>query len=413
MAPFIDVLDRALREPIRVVVSMPPRHAKTETLLHWLALTLYYEPDKQVSYVGYSTEFAHNKSRKVRGIAERCGVPFAPDQNAKGNWRTGIADGGLWATGIGGPLTGEGFHCLVLDDPVKDRATAESAREREKVYEWFNDTAFTRIEPNGSCIVVMTRWHEDDLAGRLVKDGFTYLRLPAIDDAGQSLWPKRWPPKALLRIKEQLGDYGWSSLYQGLPRPRGGSLFQDAHYYEQFPTWGLRWVIGIDFAYTKKTHADYSVAVVMAESAGIYYVAEVVRLQTQAPIFAETLKALKAKYQAARLHAYVGGTEKGVVDLLNSTHGLNINPMPAVADKFVRAQGTSAKWNQGRILIPSKPKWVNPFVEEVCGFTGVNDANDDQVDALVSAYDAFARMPAPYASQQDVLASVPAPRAFR
>ena len=397
LGPVIDMLERAASEPLRVVLTTPPRHAKTETVLHAIAYHLHRNPELVIGYVSYAVEFARSKSRRARWIAEAAGVEIAADAARLEEWRT-PQGGGLLATGIGGPLTGHGVNILLVDDPVKNRLEAESATYRERTWEWFNDVAYPRIEPGGSAIVVQTRWHPDDLAGRLIAQGWDEVRLPAIaeeDDPlgrapGEALWPERWPVDKLLAIKAQVGEYTWASLYQGRPRARGGAVFRDAWFYEDAdaPGAGYRVALGADFAYTSRTYADYSVVVALAEHEGRYYVLDVARHQVEAPQFGATLREYQRRYRAT-ITAHVHGTEQGIVDFLARDYGLDIDARPAVADKFVRAQPVAAAWNEGRVLVPREAPWLDAFLDEVTGFTGVNDVHDDQVDALASAFAAL------------------------
>lgn len=396
MAPLANLFERVRRgERVLAVVSTPPRHGKTETLIHGIAYLLAAKPHLQITYIGYGSTFSEDKSRKARDIARTVGVPLSETAWARKNWRTGVDDGGVWATSIDGQLTGQGFHLMLVDDPVKDRATAESAAARDHAYEWLNGTAFTRLEPSGSCIVVQTRWHPDDLAGRLIADGWECINLPAIDDDDpanpKALWPDRWPVEKLREIEQQIGDYDWNSLYQGRPRGRGASVFHDANLSEMVPAQGAsRICIGCDFAYSAKTHADYSVAVVLAECRGQYYVLEVVRVQKEARQFRQQLLLLKERYPEATACAYVAATEQGSVEFVREG-GLPISGLVARADKFTRALPVAACWNDGNIFLPKpgekKPDWIEPFLSEVLGFTGVKDRHDDQVDALAAAFD--------------------------
>lgn len=385
LAPLIARLERALVEPLRLVVSVPPRHAKTETILHAISWWLLQRPDLQIAYVSYQATLSEKKSRKARELARRAHVAIADDASSRKDWRTGVDDGGLWATSILGPVTGEGFDVAIIDDPVKDRIAAESATLREQTAEWFGDTMFTRLEPHGSCIVVQTRWHEDDLAGRLIKQGWENVCLPALDDEGRALWPERWPAERLLEIRSRIGEYGWTSLYQGRPRPRGGALFQDAYYYEPPTPDGLRIKIGVDFAYSTKTHADYSVAVVLGQIGECFYVLEVLRMQVRAPDFLAALQSLRSRWGNAGVCGFVSGTERGTVDMMQSL-GLVMDARPAVGDKFTRAQPVAAAWNAGKVLLPRSAPWLDAFLSEVVGFTGVADVHDDQVDALAGAF---------------------------
>ncbi|MFO0735741.1 MAG: terminase family protein [Labilithrix sp.] len=381
-------LERALVEPLRLVVSTPPRHAKTETLLHAFPWWLLQQPDAQIAYVSYAAGIAQRKSRKALALARKAGVELDEKAKAKGDWRTGVEDGGVLAFGIDGQATGEGFHVVVADDLVKNRATAESALAREQTAEAVNDDLFTRLEPEGSFIVFQTRWHEDDVPGRLIRAGWEHIRLPALDNDGHALWPERYSAEKLMEIREQVGEYAWASLFQGDPQPRGGALFQNAATYTELPVkYSVR--IGVDFAYTAKTRADCSVAVVVAsdlEDRSKHFILEVRREQVTAPDFAKTLKELRGTYPSASFTGFIGGTERGTIDFMSSA-GISINGVPATTDKFVRAQPAAALWNAGRILVPAAETamWVTPFLNEVLGFTGVRDRCDDQVDALAGA----------------------------
>lgn len=227
LEPLTRRLEAARKEPLRLVVSTPPRHAKTETLLHSIAWWLAKDPRLTIAYVAYASDLARSKSRKARLLAQTAGIQLADDAGRLEEWRT-KAGGGLLATGIGGALTGHGVDILIVDDPIKNRVEAESAAQRDRVWEWFTDVAYTRLEPKGSAIVVQTRWHPDDLSGRLLESGrWEGIKLPAIDGEGKALWPERWPVETLQQTRIQVGEYTWASLYQGEPRSRGGSVFGD------------------------------------------------------------------------------------------------------------------------------------------------------------------------------------------
>jgi len=291
-------------------------------------------------------------------------------------------------------------NCAFVDDAVKDRLEAESARKREVKWDWFQNVLMTRIEPKGSVFVCMTRWHADDLSGRLIKMGWEYIRLPALNDAGEPLWPERWPKSALEQRRIDVGEYVWASLFQGVPRPRGGAVFGDPWGYAELPNPALprRHGIGLDFAFTKKTSSDYSALVVMMSCEGYFYVLDVVRVQMRAPEFKEVIRAYRARYPTARLRWIAAGTEVGVADFVREAK-LPIELVTAREDKFVRALGYAAAWNSGRVLVPEDStahRWVDEFLVEHAEFTGVNDAKDDQVDAAVAAHGVTGAPPPSY-----------------
>jgi predicted phage terminase large subunit-like protein len=372
-------------EELRVVIAMPPRHGKTETLLRAFAWLLSRDPSSTMAYATYGADLARSKSRSARRYARDAGVTLANDSASMSEWRT-QQGGGLLATGAGGPLTGQGINrLLVIDDPVKNRQEAESALIRDRTWDWFTDVAFTRLEPGASAIVVATRWHPDDLSGRLIADGWEALTLPAINDDNEALWPTHYPLERLRDIERQVGGYTWASLYQGQPRPRGGTVFQDAFYYDALPDGPYREAVGIDFAYTAKSHADYSVAIKGRAIGERLYLTGMVRMQSELPAFGARLRALNAPRYLAR----IGGTEKGVVQLLKRDLGIRLDTIPASTDKFAFAQPVAAAWNAGNVLLPRNAPWVDELLSEVLTFTGVNDTHDDTIDALGALHHAL------------------------
>ena len=392
MGPLAQLFERVRKgERVEAVVSTPPRHGKTETLLHGAAYLLYHDPTIQLAYIGYSSDFAHDKSRRARELTRMAGVELSPLAWSRKNWRTGQDEGGMWATSQEGGITGQGFHLMIVDDPVKDRAEAESPTARENTYSWFKGTAFDRIEPGGSCIVVQTRWHPDDLAGRLIADGWEYVNLQAVteheDGTRTALWPEQWPLSELDHKHETVGDYEWNSKYQGVPVGRGAAVFKEAQYYDKLPKTDLmRMCIGIDTAATAKTSADYSVAVVMGLLENTYYVLDVLRLQVEPREFRTRLRTLMHKWPKAFGRADPAATEVGGIEFIREI-GLDVQIHKATKGKFTRAIPTAAAWNSGDIKVPRKAQWLDAFLAEVATFTGKDDRHDDQVDALASAYE--------------------------
>src|SRR5688500_2746195 len=219
LAPLLRLLDRAMREPVFATVSVPPRHFKTETLLHGVARMMRFHPDRTNAYATYSSEFAERKSRRAREVALRGKVPlFAATKRSNFNpaqtvnyWQTSQG-GGFLAVGRGSGFTGDGVTgILVIDDPHKDRVEAESARTRQDVWEWFTDVALLRVEWPASIIVTHTRWHEDDLIGRITRSGdfedWEHINLPALAlesdplgrAMGEALLPWKFPAETLLK----------------------------------------------------------------------------------------------------------------------------------------------------------------------------------------------------------------------
>ena len=165
----------------------------------------------------------------------------------------------------------------------------------------------------------------------------------------------------------------------------GGLVFRDAWYYDTLPTDPYREAVGIDFAYTAKSHADYSVAVRGRAVGENLYVTNVHRAQVEMPAFAAHLRT----HAGIRMLARIGGTEKGIIQFLTRDHNLRIDTIPASTDKHAFAQPLAAAWNVGRVLLPRDAPWVPALLDEVLSFTGVNDPHDDQVDALGALHHAL------------------------
>lgn len=415
LAPLVELLERCHRERVRAVCHAPPRHGKTETVEHAIVWYLLQNPRVVCGYATYGANLSYMKSRDTRALARRAGVELASDAQGVEQWRT-KQNGGLLATGVGGPFTGFGVNILFVDDPIKNRIEAESATKREHLMDWWRDVARTRLEPGASVIVFATRWHPDDLSGALIKQGWRYIRLPAIADTaeygrelGAPLWPRRFDVAELKETRTDVGEYTWASLYQGLPRPRGGSVFhaEPALYSADAlaevlrrPT-GWRKGIGADFAYTKKTSADHSALVAglgfVEDKKRHLYILEVDRAQLEAPGVAARGKRLQEAHGGARCPAlsYVSTTEKAVAQLM-AAHGFKVEARLAVGDKFTRAQPYAASWNDQRVLLPEDiegDSWINVFLAEHLGFTGSDDKEDDQVDAGAALHDLLARGP--------------------
>lgn len=394
------LIERAQSGPVFACVSVPPRHGKTELLLHAIAWWLARAPGDALGYVSYASEFAQSKSLRARDFARAVGVRLHPERATLAEWRT-TDGGGLLATGIGGPLTGQGVRLAIVDDPVKNREEAESALQRQRTWDWFTSTLWSRIEPGGSCIVVHTRWHEDDLIGRLARGDmgdaarWEVVNLPAIDDTGAALWPSRWPVSELAK-KRAANEYDWHSLYMGAPRARGGEVFRAPARYMRPDLDGARVVLAVDPAGTESTRADWTVAVALAmKGSGVTQRADVIdvlRLQREPGDTARELLAWQRKHGNAPLHIEASRDGKSIAKALRAMQpGLRITEIPPRGDKFVRAQPAATAWNEGRVRVPASSDgavWLAAFLDTVCRFTGVSDRHDDDVDALAYAWNA-------------------------
>lgn len=399
LAPLADCYERAflaaqgLGPPVFALVSAPSQVGKTTLGQVAAAWWLAQRPQDWLSLLMYGQDIASAKSKDVRTMVGELGVDPRDDTTAADRWAT-AAGGGFLARGLAGGLPGHsGLAILDVDDPYRRRAQAESAAEREAIHADVRASVFTRRHPRTSVIIKHTRYTPDDLIGEMEREHpemFEVHRVPAVDDSGAPIvsmggrTAEFWAQQ-----RELLGEYDWWSLMMGRPRPRGGALFKGVTFYDALPS-SLRVAIGVDFAYSSKSRADFSVAVVLGRGDdGRLYVLRVVRRQCEAREWAAELRSLRADFPGAPMSAYVAGPEHGVVDLMRE-HGVHIEAKPATEDKHSRAQPTVADWNRGAIVVPRDAPWVDPFTAVVLNFTGVRDRRDDDVDALVSARDGLA-----------------------
>lgn len=411
VAPLRRLIERTRHEEVHALVSLPRRHVKTETLKPGLAWLIRRDPACMHAFIGYGDHFASDKSKEIRALAVRGGVELRDDTAAANLWRTTYG-GGLLAAGIGGPLTGFGVTgLLVVDDPFKNAEEAESQLARDRVWDWFTRVAYPCVEPGGSIIVCATRWHQDDLIGRLRgASGQTWevLELPAImgpdgravderlcDDA-RALWPEQYPLDRLRRMREDMTEHVWWSMYQQQPRPRGGQLFGEPVRFDldRFDVTGCRIACALDPAASEKTHADYSVLVTLASKGrgddARLFVLDVQRWQIQIPELVRRLLEIQrsGRWQkgAPLLVEAVGGFKAVPQMLRAAAPGLRVSEVIPQGSKYQRAQPLAAAWRAGIVHVPQQAPWLAAYLGELQAFTGVSDAHDDQVDATVHAY---------------------------
>lgn len=387
----------------RLMIFMPPRHGKSETVtVRYTAWRIERERTLKVILGCYNQRLANRFSRNIRRIAEER-IPLAKDRRAADEWET-PEGGGVRAAGVGAGVTGFGASLIVIDDPVKSRAQAESVIYRDNVWDWFNDDLYTRLEPNGAIILIQTRWHEDDLAGRLLKrmaeggEKWDVVRLPAIAEdndplrrkPGTALWPGRFSLADLERIRAQQGSHSFGSLYQQNPVPREGGIFKRGWFtrFVDRPPKHLRWVRGYDLAVSTKTSADHTASFLcgLDERTGELYIADGFRGQIEYPAQRRfVLERLKAEPHV--LHSIESSLHgKALLQDLRTdrrTAGKSLCGVDVDADKLTRALGWAALAEEGKVVLV-RGGWNEEFIDEACSFP--HGRHDDQVDAVSLAW---------------------------
>ena len=402
---------------MRILVSLPPQHGKSELISHWTPVWFLSNwPRCRVGLASYAAEFASDWGRKVRdtiAATPELGLRVRPDRSAAARWEL-TAGGGMMTAGVGGPLTGHGFDLLIIDDPIKNRQEADSATMRRHLWEWWRSTARTHLRPGGSIIVVQTRWHEDDLIGKLLggmgegnadypEDKWEHIKLPALaegnDPLGRELdaplWPERYDAVALAETRLDIELQEWAGLYQRRPAPMGGSVFQakDFRYYRvggDSETYVLATLQGphyvamsecrrfctVDTAETIRERSDYTVVATWAVSPDRDLVLlDRVRVRVETPDIMPLLQQVNAKWQPG----YIGVEGKAVFQAARRA-GLPVRELKADTDKCTRAQPAAPRLAAGTVYFPAMAPWLREFEDELLVFP--NGANDDQVDCL-------------------------------
>ena len=250
----------------RLIVSMPPQEGKSQRCSRRFPLwALTHNPDTRIAIASYAHSVARRWGRVIRddiAAHPKLGLTVRPDLSAQHEWQLAGHEGGIYATGVGGALTGRAVDLLIIDDPIKDREQADSKVYRERVWDWWTDVASTRLAPGAPVVLILTRWHEDDLAGRLLAsddaDRWSVINIPAQADSSDDplgRTPGQWLQSARGRttaqweaIKRQAGSRTFASLYQGHPSPPGGTIFNREHWIiDARPAWQAddnqqRWV---------------------------------------------------------------------------------------------------------------------------------------------------------------------------
>lgn len=406
----------------RLILCMPPRHGKSTLVSQvWPLAHLGQHPRAQIVCASYGQDLADENSRRARTVAGHPDTrqvypalaPDASNRPPEGDaevvdqvryWQTGQR-GSYQAVGVGGGLTGRGADILIIDDPVKDRVEAESKATRDKVWSWYTSTAYTRLSPGGGVVVMCTRWHEDDLVGRLLaaeKDGgdrWEVVVYPAIateDEAfrkaGEALDPERWPVRRLRQIERAIGSYDFAALYQQNPRPSGGSIIQRAWTLQRYDLdpraldLDEQW-LSLDCTFKDKATSDFVVMQAWGRKARRFYLLDQVRARLDFVATSRQFRDFSARWPHA-LRKLVEDKANGpaiLSALQREIDGLIAWSPDAYGSKPARLRAVSPLWESGQVWLPSArvAPWVHEFVEELTTFPAAS--HDDQVDACSMA----------------------------
>ena len=383
----------------RLMVWMPPRHGKsmeiTETFPSYF---LGKFPQRRVIEVSYNDDLARRFGRANRQKLEEYGKKLFGISLAQGNRSAadfGIAGhrGGMLSVGLGGAITGQGADLLLIDDPVKNREEADSPAYRRRLLAEYRSTLYTRLHPGGSVVIVMTRWHEEDLCGTLLLQGepFEVLALPAIAESGdvlgrapgEPLWPQHGFDAAWAQeTRRTIGSYAWAALYQQRPAPEEGGLFKRSWWRryapEELPPLACT-VLSVDAAF-KDT--DDSVAIhAWGKSGANMYLLERCTRRMDFPNTLLEIRRMHARHRPQRTLIEDKANGPAIIAMLHDTLP-GIVPVNPQGGKIARAHAVSAAIEAGNVYLPAG-RDAQELIEQCAAFP--NGAHDDDVDAMTQA----------------------------
>ena len=433
--PALDLIDaelvRLLDTPDgRLIIQMPPQEGKSQRASRRFPLwALEQNPDLRIAIASYEHGVARRWGRAIRDdILQNEGVlrlRVRADLSAQSEWQLEGRDGGVYSTGVGGALTGRPVDLLIIDDPIKDRLQADSRVYRDRIWDWWTDVASTRLAPGAPCVLILTRWHHDDLAGRLLgaEDGHLWrvLNVPAqadhhpdqdqVDPLGRApgefmrsargRTPAQWQA-----IHTRVGSRTWASLYQGRPVPDTGNLFPRDQWarYTTAP-WivrddGARILPGLakepdselvqtwDFTFKDTKASDYVVGQVWLRRGVNAYLLDQVRDRMTFSESCQAMLDLTARWPQA-IAKLVEDKANGpaIMNALRAKVG-GLIPVEPEGSKYARATAISPFIESGNVLLPDPAEvpgtaWVADLTEEAADFPA--GSHDDQVDALSQA----------------------------
>ena len=394
----------------RLAIFMPPRHGKSILTSEFFpAWYMGRNPDKYIICSTYAQDLADDFGRKVRNqLQDKRYTDIFPNAelstDSSSMRRFNTTKGGVYyAVGAGSAITGRGAHLLLIDDPIKGREEADSAAMRKNLLDWYRATAYTRLMPNGSVILIQTRWHEDDLAGWILKEtgheGWDVIEFPAILneraagmldlEEGDPLWKESYPIERLEEIKKTIGTREWSSLYAQKPSVEEGNIIKRWWW----KTWTREQPPEMDYilqswdtAYTVTETSDYSACttwgVFSGEGGYNLFLIDSFREKLTFPELKNQAVHLYNEHQPDLVLVEAKASGWSLVQELMRT-GIPITPFnPKKMDKLARVHSVAPLFEGGRIWAPDTDESAD-VMNQFAMFP--NTKHDDLVDSTTQA----------------------------
>jgi phage uncharacterized protein (putative large terminase), C-terminal domain len=405
------------KESPRLILQIPPRAGKSEIAsIKFPTWALGHHPEWDIISTSYAASLAEGFSRKARDLLT---IPeyttvfdtrLDPDAKSVQSWRT--SKGGTYsAAGVGGGIVGKGAHIGIIDDPFANKEAAWSETNREAVWDWYTTAFYTRLAPGGGILLIMQRWHEDDLAGRLIKrmkddpeaDQFEVVHYPAIAEEdelyrkkGEALHPERYDLAKLLQIKRNMHPSDWEALYQQNPTMADGDFFKREMFNgykpsDRPPLEELAIYQAWDLAIGTKEQNDYSVGTTIGvDYNDNHYVLDIRRGRWDAFELVEQILDMARDYDARMVGIETSQIEMALGPLLakrmrERKQFINIQRLkPGRRDKMMRARPLQGRMQQGMVLWPHSATWFQAAQNEMLAFPA--GKHDDIVDSVSWIY---------------------------
>ncbi len=402
-APHVELLAEKLealerRDIRRLIVAMPPRHGKSRMCSQLFpAWLLGRHPDQSIILASYASELAEQNSRRVRELVVDDRFPFIdvkvnPESRAVGRWAT-TAGALCIAAGVTSGLSGFGGS-LILDDPIADRASAESPAIRESTSAWYQDVARTRLHSGAFQLVISTRWHEDDPVGRILNSAMAseweVLNLPAIAEdkdalgrvPGEALWPERFPISELPSVERgEISSRSFAALYQQRPVPAEGHIFHSSWFenrYNELPP--LRIIAtAADCAAKTGVSNDFSAIVTVGTDGVNFFIINALAERLEFAALAHRMVDVCNQFSPHRVYIEDASSGTPLTQELRRATSLPIIGVPPRGTKIARAEAVSGLFEAGKVRLPKDAPWVDSFIEEFLHFPA--GKHDDRVDA--------------------------------
>ena len=399
----------------RLFISMPPRHSKSETMTKkYPAWVIGNNPDFEIIIASYSMDLARDFGKIARDTYREhsksgtgiFNTVIDRDKSAGDNWGILEHRGAVVSTGVGGSATGKGAHIAIIDDPFKNREDANSRLQRDKVWAWYQSTIRTRLAPGGGIIIIQTRWHEDDLVGRIVKEmengtgeTFESIVLPAIAEendvlgrkVGEPLWEERYGIDELENIKKAIGSREFSALYQQKPQVEDGGLFK-RQYFKYFDVKN-DFIIAdnknvnikdcfyfqtIDTAMSTHKNNDFTaIATFVCDREWNLYLIDLMLERLEVPDQWNVIKQYRHKYNL-RFQAIESKSSGIGIMQQAKREGMPLKELKADIDKTTRALNISVMFENGKVFFNKNLEKLLELEEQLLKFP--NAVHDDAVD---------------------------------